>query len=112
MTILQKICCYFLLAKLFLYLCPDEKYESYLSLLLEWTLVLLIVGSVAGAGRMGVSLERGELIWQEILAAVEEGKSQMSEEDMEKYIENSFDEAVVSQMQQKYSKQQNTEMEQ
>lgn len=48
MTLVNRIFGCFLFAKFFLYLCPDEKYKPFLSLLLEWSLMFLIVTSILG----------------------------------------------------------------
>lgn len=98
MTILQKICCYFLLAKLFLYLCPDEKYEAYFSLLLEWTLLFVIVFSVIGSNQASDVLERGQILWNEMLMAAEDGKQELTDEALADYIERLFDEEVINQI--------------
>lgn len=36
MEYLEKICCFFIFARVFLHMCPNETYEKYLSALTSW----------------------------------------------------------------------------
>ncbi len=36
MQYLEKICCFFVFARIFLHMCPNEKYEKYVSALTSW----------------------------------------------------------------------------
>ena len=40
---LQKLCCFFILAKIVLQMCPSEKYEKYLQVLVTWMLYAMIL---------------------------------------------------------------------
>ena len=51
MDLLQKLCCYFILAKIFLQMCPSEKYEKYLQVLVTWMLYAMILLPLLGKGR-------------------------------------------------------------
>ena len=43
MDLLQKLCCFFILAKIVLQMCPSEKYEKYLQVLVTWMLYAMIL---------------------------------------------------------------------
>lgn len=100
MGILQKICCFFLLTKLFLYLCPDEKYEAYLALLLEWTLFFMIITSIFGSNYLSDSLQRGQKVWEEIQKQMHSGEVLGEQETIEEIIRQTLDEEVLREMQQ------------
>ena len=51
MDLLQKLCCFFILAKLVLQMCPSEKYEKYLQVLVTWMLYAMILLPLLGKGR-------------------------------------------------------------
>ena len=51
MDLLQKLCCYFILAKIVLQMCPSEKYEKYLQVLVTWMLYAMILLPLLGKGR-------------------------------------------------------------
>ena len=36
MQYLEKVCCFFVFARVFLHMCPNDKYEKYLSALTSW----------------------------------------------------------------------------
>ena len=48
---LQKLCCFFILAKIVLQMCPSEKYEKYLQVLVTWMLYAMILLPFLGKGR-------------------------------------------------------------
>lgn len=48
---LQKLCCFFILAKIALQMCPSEKYEKYLQVLVTWMLYAMILLPLLGKGR-------------------------------------------------------------
>ena len=48
---LQKLCCFFILAKIVLQMCPSEKYEKYLQVLVTWMLYVMILLPLLGKGR-------------------------------------------------------------
>ena len=48
---LQKLCCFFILAKIVLQMCPSEKYENYLQVLVTWMLYAMILLPLLGKGR-------------------------------------------------------------
>ena len=48
---LQKLCCFFILAKIVLQMCPSEKYEKYLQVLVTWMLYAMILLPLLGKGR-------------------------------------------------------------
>ena len=51
MNLLQKLCCFFILAKIVLQMCPSEKYEKYLQVLVTWMLYAMILLPLLGKGR-------------------------------------------------------------
>ena len=51
MDLLQKLCCFFVLAKIILQMCPSEKYEKYLQVLVTWMLYAMILLPLLGKGR-------------------------------------------------------------
>ena len=51
MNLLQKLCCFFILAKIVLQMCPSEKYEKYLQVLVTWILYAMILLPLLGKGR-------------------------------------------------------------
>ena len=51
MDLLQKLCCLFILAKIVLQMCPSEKYEKYLQVLVTWMLYAMILLPPLGKGR-------------------------------------------------------------
>lgn len=46
MILLKKLCIFYLIAKLLLHLSPEESYEAYLSLLVEWSALALLLLSL------------------------------------------------------------------
>ena len=51
MDLLQKLCCFFVLAKIILQMCTSEKYEKYLQVLVTWMLYAMILLPLLGKGR-------------------------------------------------------------
>lgn len=51
MDLLQKLCCFFVLAKIVLQMCPSEKYEKYLQVLVTWMLYAMILLPLLGRGK-------------------------------------------------------------
>ena len=51
MDLLQKLCCFFILAKIVLQMCLSEKYEKYLQVLVTWMLYAMILLPLLGKGR-------------------------------------------------------------
>lgn len=51
MDLLQKLCCFFALAKIVLQMCPSEKYEKYLQVLVTWMLYAMILLPLLGRGK-------------------------------------------------------------
>ena len=51
MDLLQKLCCFFILAKIVLQMCPSEKYKKYLQVLVTWMLYAMILLPLLGKGR-------------------------------------------------------------
>ena len=51
MDLLQRLCCFFILAKIVLQMCPSEKYEKYLQVLVTWMLYAMILLPLLGKGR-------------------------------------------------------------
>ena len=51
MDLLQKLCCFFILAKIVLQMCTSEKYEKYLQVLVTWMLYAMILLPLLGKGR-------------------------------------------------------------
>ena len=68
MDLLQKLCCFFILAKIVLQMCPSEKYEKYLQVLVTWMLYAMILLPLLGKGRAD-SLQN----WQQFRKEYEKG---------------------------------------
>lgn len=66
MDLLQKLCCFFVLAKIVLQMCPSEKYEKYLQVLVTWMLYAMILLPLLGKGKTD-SLQN----WQQFQKAYE-----------------------------------------
>ena len=66
MDLLQKLCCFFVLAKIVLQMCPSEKYEKYLQVLVIWMLYAMILLPLLGKGKTD-SLQN----WQQFQKAYE-----------------------------------------
>ena len=66
MDLLQKLCCFFVLAKIVLQMCPSEKYEKYLQVLVTWMLYAVILLPLLGKEKTD-SLQN----WQQFQKAYE-----------------------------------------
>ena len=51
MDLLQKLGCFFILAKIVLQMCPGEKYEKYMQVLMTWMLYAMILLPLLGKGK-------------------------------------------------------------
>ena len=71
MDLLQKLCCFFVLAKIALQMCPSEKYEKYLQVLVTWMLYAMILLPLLGKGRTD-SLENWQQFQKEYEKSFEE----------------------------------------
>lgn len=64
MQYLEKICCFFVLARIFLHMCPNEKYEKYLSALTSWIAFCIFLSPFLSGDIVRDSHEKWEREWQ------------------------------------------------
>lgn len=88
MSLLQKVCCFFLFGKMLLYLCPDEKYEAYYGLLLEWSMFALIIVPLLAGGSGGEKFDRARQIWEDIVQEAAQHGEEVMEQELEEKIQS------------------------
>ncbi len=64
MLYLEKICCFFILARLFLHMCPNEKYEKYLGVLTTWVAFSLFLTPFLEENFLEKGKEQWEMYWE------------------------------------------------
>ena len=108
MNLLQKLCCFFILAKIVLQMCPSEKYEKYLQVLVTWILYAMILLPLLGKGRAD-SLQN----WQQFRKEYEKSFTErMTDIDrMLSLPEEEHKEDLTDSVLQKVEETQNTEQE-
>lgn len=109
MDLLQKLCCFFILAKIVLQMCPSEKYEKYLQVLVTWMLYAMILLPLLGKGRAD-SLQD----WQQFRKEYEKSFTERMT-DIDRMLslpeEEQFKEDLTDSVLQKVEETQNTEQE-
>lgn len=88
MSLLQKVCCFFLFGKMLLYLCPDEKYEAYYGLLLEWSMFALIFVPLLAGGSGGEKFDKARQIWEDIVQEAAQHGEEVMEQELEEKIQS------------------------
>ena len=109
MDLLQKLCCFFVLAKIVLQMCPSEKYEKYLQVLVTWMLYAMILLPLLGKGRAD-SLQN----WQQFRKEYEKSfRERMTDIDRMLLLpeEEQLKEYLTDSVLQKVEETQNTEQE-
>lgn len=67
MEYLEKICCFFILARVFLHMCPNEIYEKYLSALTSWVAFCIFLSPFLS----------GDLFWENYRTWEEKWETQL-----------------------------------
>ena len=108
MDLLQKLCCFFILAKIVLQMCPSEKYEKYLQVLVTWMLYAMILLPLLGKGKTD-SLQN----WQQFQKAYEKSFAermtdidQMLSVPKEEDLQEDLTDSVLQKMQEAQSAEQ------
>lgn len=78
MQYLEKMCCFFIFARVFLHMCPNEKYEKYLSALTTWVAFCIFLSPFLSGDMFRQSFE----MWEERWKVQAEHQIGMSEEDI------------------------------
>lgn len=77
MEYLQKICCYFVFARIFLHMCPNETYEKYISALISWIAFCIFLSPFLSGEMLAETYRMWEGNWR---AAVTESIGVTAEE--------------------------------
>lgn len=64
MQYLEKICCFLIFARIFLHMCPSEKYEKYLSALTGWIALCIFLSPFLSGDMFRESYETWEKKWE------------------------------------------------
>lgn len=64
MQYLEKVCCFFIFARVFLHMCPNEKYEKYLSALTSWIAFCIFLSPFLSGDMFRQSYELWEENWK------------------------------------------------
>ena len=95
MQYLEKVCCFFVFARVFLHMCPNEKYEKYLSALTSWIAFCIFLSPFLSGDMLRESYEMWNNGWeqqiaesaqisvQELETASEEAAAEIAEEAYE-----------------------------
>jgi len=67
MECLEKICCFFIFARVFLHMCPNETYEKYLSALTGWVAFCIFLSPFLS----------GDIFWESYRAWEQEWESRV-----------------------------------
>lgn len=94
MIIVKRICIFYLLAKVLLHFCPSKKYESYMSAIAEWCVVLLFLFPLLSKNNIEALQNawqtKVESLWDEKvnqqISQPDEGKILFSDEAIEKML--------------------------
>lgn len=91
MQYLEKLCCFFVFARIFLHMCPNEKYEKYVSALISWIAFCIFLSPFLSGDMFIQSYEIWEGNWKlqaekQIGATMEDIKRQ-SEQAAEQIVE-------------------------
>ncbi len=64
MQYLEKICCFFVFARIFLHMSPSEKYEKYISALISWIAFCIFLSPVLSEEKFAQTYEKWEENWK------------------------------------------------
>lgn len=64
MQYLEKICCFFVFARIFLHMSPSEKYEKYVSALISWIAFCIFLSPVLSEEKFAETYEKWEENWK------------------------------------------------
>lgn len=64
MQYLEKVCCFFVFARIFLHMCPNEKYEKYVSALISWIAFCIFLSPFLSGDMFRQSYEMWEENWK------------------------------------------------
>ncbi len=64
MQYMQKICCFFIFARVFLHMCPSEKYEKYINALTGWVALCVFLSPFLSTDMLSQSYEAFEKEWK------------------------------------------------
>ncbi len=79
MQYLEKVCCFFVFARIFLHMCPNEKYEKYLGVLTSWIALCIFLSPFLTGDMFWESYDAWEKRWE----AQVENNMDMSVEGLE-----------------------------
>lgn len=68
MRYLEKVCCFFVFARVFLHMCPNEKYEKYLSGLTSWIAFCIFLSPFLSGDMLWESYEMRNSGWERQIA--------------------------------------------
>lgn len=93
MAYLEKICCFFVLARVFLHMCPNEKYEKYVSALTSWIAFCIFLSPFLSGAQFAQTYEAWEQNWEAQLQIgvtaeeLEEESERAAEQIVEEMVE-------------------------
>lgn len=87
MPYLEKICCFFIFAKVFLHMCPNEKYEKYVSALTGWVAICLFLSPFLAGDMFEQSYELWQTQWQSRIERAWEGENEQITKESEAIAE-------------------------
>jgi len=83
MEYLQKICCFFVFARIFLHMCPNETYEKYIGALINWVAFCIFLSPFLSGDFFSETYQMWEENWkvqvQEHIGMTEEEMKSESE---------------------------------
>ncbi len=88
MHYIEKICCFFIFARIFLHMCPNEKYEKYISALTGWVAFFLFLSPFLSGEWSKQNYEMWNEQWQNRLEASKEEDAAMFQKQSEEVIQN------------------------
>ena len=97
MQYLEKICCFFVFARIFLHMCPNDKYEKYVSVLTGWIAFCVFMSPILSDDIFRESYETWNRTWEIQL----EERIGVTPEELQKESERVTD-CIVKEMEQEY----------
>lgn len=94
MQYLEKLCSFFLFARIVLHMCPNEKYEKYLSVLAEWIALGLVLFPLLSGTLYQENVSVWEKQWKESMGI----SFERTLEDMNQKTEKIAEEAAVEEI--------------
>lgn len=88
MQYLEKICCFFIFAKVILHMCPNEKYEKYMSALTGWVAICLFLSPLLSGDMWKQSYPFWQQQWQSRIEKAWDGDNAQMIRESEKIAEN------------------------